>query len=391
MTVKLLFWICLGTIVYTYLGYTLLLWIAARIKRLSGKKDCPKKAGYEPPVTLIIPAYNEGHHVLQKISNSLDLDYPREKLTILWIMDGTTDDTSELLSRYPEIKVMNEKERKGKVHAMNRGMKVTTTPIVIFTDANTMLNSQAIREIVKCFEKEKTGCVTGEKRILAAGLQQASGAGEGLYWKYESLIKKLESETGSVVGAVGEIFALRSHLYEEVSEDTLLDDFTLSLSIIRRGYDVKYAPGAWGTESASPSVEEEMKRKIRIATGGLQSLTRMADLLNPFRFGWISFKYISHKVFRWTLIPFFIPVVFITNLAIVLSAYSSPVYNLLFILQLLFYLMVIAGKIFENIKTKAGFLFAPYYLFIMNYAIVKGIIRFMNGNYSVKWQKVKRT
>jgi cellulose synthase/poly-beta-1,6-N-acetylglucosamine synthase-like glycosyltransferase len=286
---------------------------------------------------------------------------------------------------------MHEHERKGKIHAMNRGIKATGTPIAIFTDANTMLNRQAIREIVQLFTLDKTGCVTGEKRISNSDMQKAAGAGEGLYWKYESLIKKLESETGSVVGAVGEIFAIRTELYEEVNEDTLLDDFTLSLDIIRRGYNVKYAPRAWGIETASLSVEEEMKRKVRIATGGLQSLTRLTDLLNPFKYGWLSVKYVSHKVLRWTLVPFCIPVVFFTNLALVLSSANSLAFELVFILQICFYILVIAGKILENVKTKAGFLFAPYYLFIMNYAIIKGVFRFLSGNYSVKWQKVRRT
>jgi cellulose synthase/poly-beta-1,6-N-acetylglucosamine synthase-like glycosyltransferase len=254
-----------------------------------------------------------------------------------------------------------------------------------------MLNRDAIREIIKPFADKKTGCVTGEKRIADTGMQKAVGAGEGLYWKYESMIKRLESETGSVVGAVGEIFAIRTDLYKEVSEDTLLDDFTLSLQVISQGYNIKYAPGAWGTETASLTVSEEIKRKIRIATGGMQSLTRMTELLNPFRYGIMAFKYISHKVLRWTLVPFSFPLVFILNLIIVLSSYSNLFYQLLFGLQCLFYLMVLAGRLLENVKTRAGVLFAPYYLFIMNYAVLYGFFRFLSGDYSVKWQKVKRT
>jgi cellulose synthase/poly-beta-1,6-N-acetylglucosamine synthase-like glycosyltransferase len=390
MIVKLIFWICLGIILYAYFGYTLLLLCIAGIRRIFGRSNEIYEY-HEPPVTLIIPAYNEERYVIEKIHNSLELDYPKGKLKIIWITDGTTDQTFELLRHYPEMIIMHEHDRKGKIHAMNRGIRATETPIVIFTDANTMLNRQAIREIVQLFVQDKTGCVTGEKRISNTDMQKAAGAGEGLYWRYESLIKRLESETGSVVGAVGEIFAIRTDLYEEVNEDTLLDDFALSLDIIRRGYDVKYAPRAWGTETASLSVEEEMKRKVRIAIGGLQSLTRMTDLLNPFKYGWLSVKYVSHKVLRWTLVPFCIPVVFFTNLALVLSSTYSQAFELIFILQICFYIMVIAGKILENVKTNAGFLFAPYYLFIMNFAIIKGIFRFFSGNYSVKWQKVKRT
>jgi cellulose synthase/poly-beta-1,6-N-acetylglucosamine synthase-like glycosyltransferase len=391
MIVKSLFWIFLIIILYTYVGYTLLLLIFSAFKKLFGKKGTDLPDRFEPDVTLMIPSYNEERFVIEKVNNSLKLNYPAEKLRIIWITDGTTDNTYDLLCRYPEISVMHEHERKGKIHAMNRGMKAVTSPIVVFTDANSMLNQDAIREIVKPFADERTGCVTGEKRIAASGRQKAVGAGEGLYWQYESHIKKLESETGSVVGAVGEIFAIRTSLYDEVSEDTLLDDFTLSLEMIRKGYDIKYAPKACGTETASLSVSEEIKRKIRIASGGMQSLTRMTDLLNPFKYGLLSFKYLSHKVFRWTLVPFAFPIIFILNLIILFSPYNTPLYVTLFCLQCIFYLLALAGRLMENVKTRLGLFFAPYYLFIMNYAVLLGLFRFFNGNYSVKWQKAKRT
>src|SRR5512133_1241854 len=390
MILKILFWLFFSIILYTYLGYTVILLITAAFRRIF-KQVKSSDSKDESEVTLLIPSYNQERFVIEKINNSLDLNYPVNKLKIIWVTDGTTDNTYDLLCRYPEIEVIQEKERKGKIHDMNRGMKAVKTRLVIFTDANTMLNRDAIREIIKPFADKKTGCVTGEKRIADTGMQKAVGAGEGLYWKYESMIKRLESETGSVVGAVGEIFAIRRDLYKEVSEDTLLDDFTLSLQVISQGYNIKYAPGAWGTETASLAVSEEIKRKIRIATGGMQSLTRMTELLNPFRYGIMAFKYISHKVLRWTLVPFSFPLVFILNLIIFLSSYSNLFYQLLFGLQCLFYLMALAGRLLENVKTRAGVLFAPYYLFIMNYAVLYGFFRFLSGDYSVKWQKVKRT
>lgn len=390
MIIKFLFWFFLGIILYTYFGYTMILLITAAARKIFSPEKKKPGETFEPEVTLLVPSYNEERFVIEKVNNSLDLDYPAGKLKIIWVTDGTTDNTYDLLCRYPEIEVMHERERRGKIHAMNRGMKAVKTGIVIFTDANTMLNREAVREIIRPFADSSTGCVTGEKRIGGSGLQKAAGAGEGLYWKYESMIKRLESETGSVVGAVGEIFAIRTNLYEDVSEDTLLDDFTLSLQVIRKGYSIKYAPGAYGTETASLSVSEEVKRKVRIATGGMQSLTRMTELLNPFRYGMMALKYISHKVLRWTLVPFSFPIVFILNLIIVLSSYSNPFYNILFGLQCAFYLVALTGRLAENVRTRAGFLFAPYYLFIMNYAVISGFFRFLSGNYSVKWQKVKR-
>ncbi len=391
MILKLLFWFFLSIILYTYLGYTLILMVASLFQRITRRKRDQSAVVFEPEVTLLVPSYNEEGYVIAKVNNCLTLRYPPEKLKIIWITDGTTDNTADLLCRYPEISVMHQHERKGKIHAMNRGIKAVKTPFVVFTDANSMLNPEAMYEILRPFADPSVGCVTGEKRIAASCKQQAVSAGEGLYWQYESKIKKLESETGSVVGAVGEIFAIRTELYDEVSEDTLLDDFTLSLQMIRKGYSIKYAPRACGTETASLSISEEIKRKTRIASGGMQSLARMSDLLNPFKYGALSFKYISHKVFRWTVVPFAFPVVFILNLLIVLSSFSSPLYITLFILQCLFYALALAGWQLENVKTKQGFFFAPYYLFIMNYAVLTGFFRYFTGNYSVKWQKVKRS
>jgi cellulose synthase/poly-beta-1,6-N-acetylglucosamine synthase-like glycosyltransferase len=391
MILKILFWLFLGIMVYAYFGYTLILLILAGLNRLFQVHKTIKSDTYLPEVTLFIPAYNEGPFVLQKVNNSMELDYPKEKLKIIWITDGTTDNTYDLLCRYPEIEVMHERERKGKIHAMNRGMKAVNTPIVVFTDANTMLNKEAISEIIRLFADPKTGCVTGEKRILGSARQKAVGAGEGLYWQYESLIKRLESETGSVMGAVGEIFAIRSELYQEVKEDTLLDDFTISLKIVQQGYTIKYAPYAIGSETASYSIAEEIKRKIRIAIGGLQALTRITGLLNPFNYGLLSVKYFSHKVIRWTLVPFSFPFTFLLNLIILFTPASSELYEILFLLQCLFYILVMAGAIMHNVKVSIRALFAPYYLFIMNYAILKGFIRFLFGNYSVKWQKAKRS
>ncbi|HLO60363.1 MAG TPA: glycosyltransferase family 2 protein [Bacteroidales bacterium] len=390
MILKVLFWFFLGIVIYTYAGYTLLLLIASGLRRLFTAWNTTDETRAEPAVSLLIPSYNEERYVIEKVNNSLELNYPADKLKIIWITDGTNDNTYELLCRYPQMVIMHQHERRGKIHAMNRGVKSVSTPVVIFTDANTMLNPEAIREIIKPFSDPATGCVTGEKRIADKGLQKAAGAGEGLYWRYESFIKKLESDTGSVMGAVGEIFAIRTELYDEVKEDTILDDFTLSLQVLQKGYHIRYAPGAWGTETASLTVSEEMKRKVRIASGGMQSLLRMGELLNPFKYGMTSFKYISHKVLRWTLVPFSFPVIFLLNLAIVLIG-KSPVYEAMLGLQCLFYVLALAGKLMENVRTRLGFLFAPYYLLIMNYAVLTGFFKFLRGDYSVKWQKVKRT
>jgi cellulose synthase/poly-beta-1,6-N-acetylglucosamine synthase-like glycosyltransferase len=391
MMLKTVFWVALGTVLYAYVGYTLLIAVAAIIRRSKSREENEASA-FMPPVTLLIPAYNEAGSVEEKMINSLALDYPNEKLSIVWVTDGSDDETLTLLNRYRNVTVYHETARNGKIHAMNRGIKLVSTPFVVFTDANTMLNKDAIREMMKYFADEKVGCVAGEKRIEDYNLEKAVEAGEGLYWRYESLIKRLESEYGSAVGAVGELFAIRTELYDEVQEDTILDDFVISLQIASKGYAIKYAPAAWGTETASISVQEELKRKIRIACGGWQTLFRMPGLLNIFSHGFLSLKYFSHKVLRWTLVPWAFIIAFILNI-ILLHGHSllSDIYGYLFLLQLIFYAAVLIGALFHNTRIRIKFLFAPYYLFVMNYAIVAGMFRYLSGNYTVKWEKAKRS
>ena len=204
---------------------------------------------------MLVPAYNEKKCIENKIKNSLDLDYPNDKLKLVWVTDGSNDGTPEELRKYNNVTALHEKVRKGKINAMNRAIKFIKTPIIVFSDANTKLNKNSIKEIVEIFMDKSIGCVAGEKRIALSKREKAVSAGEGIYWQYESIIKTLESELNSVMGAVGELFAVRSELYDDVKEDTILDDFIISLKIVKKGYKIKYAPNAYACESASLSIK----------------------------------------------------------------------------------------------------------------------------------------
>jgi cellulose synthase/poly-beta-1,6-N-acetylglucosamine synthase-like glycosyltransferase len=391
--IKILFWILVFIVFYSYLGYGILLFVIIRIKRLiAGKTKSISEPLFEPEVTLFVAAYNEKDSVKAKVQNSKELDYPKEKMQQIWITDGSTDGTPEMLAIYPEIQVYHKPERGGKIGAMNRGMQFVKTPIVIFSDGNTMLGKDSVREIVKLFQNPMTGCVSGEKRILTDEKETAAGAGEGIYWKYESLLKKWDAELFSVVGAAGELFAIRTELYQEVEPDTLLDDFIISLRIAKKGYTIQYNPNAYAIETASANVKEELKRKIRIAAGGIQSIIRLKELLNPFRYGVLSFQYISHRVLRWSLAPVALPFIFMINMIIAINQgiFSLNLYSILFDLQVLFYIMALGGWYFENQKIKIKIFFIPYYFFIMNFAVYLGFIRYLKGSQSVNWERAKR-
>lgn len=393
MILKLLFWALLFILFYTYLGYAMLLFLLVQIKKIFSPRKSVTVPEYEPEVCLFVTAYNEKDYIERKVKNSLELDYPREKIQYVWVTDGSSDGTPDLLQKYKNQEVYHLPERRGKMHAMNRGMQFVEASIVIFSDTNTLLNKKAVREMVACFSDPQTGCVAGEKRIVEKEADVAAAAGEGFYWKFESAVKKLDAELNSAVGAVGELFAIRRELFEEVEPDTILDDFIISLRIAQKGYRIAYAPGAYAEEAASVSVKEELKRKIRIAAGGIQTLFRLKKLLNPLKFGVLSWQYFSHKVLRWTLAPFALFLLFFINLTMVweAGAWSSPsFYTFFFYFQAAGYFLALVGWYLENRRMRFKLLFIPYYFVSINYAVIRGIFRYFRGAQPASWEKSKR-
>jgi cellulose synthase/poly-beta-1,6-N-acetylglucosamine synthase-like glycosyltransferase len=390
---QLLFWFLVCIVIYTYVGYGILLYAMVKIKRIfTTHRNSQLNALYEPDVTLFIAAYNEKDYVQQKMNNSLALDYPKDKLHIVWVTDGSDDGTPGLLQKYDNVTVHHLPERNGKISAMNRGIKFVDTPLVVFSDANTLLGIESIRRIVHLFSNPTVGCVSGEKRIIDKESDVASGAGEGLYWKYESALKKWDAELYSVVGAAGELFAIRTELYREVEKDTLLDDFIISLRVAQDGYTIQYDPEAYAIETASANVKEELKRKVRISAGGIQSVVRLRSLLNMFKYGTLSFQYISHRVLRWTLTPLclllLIPIGY--TLAYNEGLFSAGMYSILFWMQIVFYVAALTGWFLENRSTSIKVLFVPYYFFIMNLSVFLGFVRYIKKSQSVNWERAKR-
>jgi len=338
-------------------------------------------------------AYNEADWIEQKIANSLELDYPRDRIRFCFVTDGSDDATPDLVRRYPfaadvRWELLHQPERRGKIAAFQRAMEHIQSPLVISTDANTLVNTAAVRNMVRHFADLKVGAVAGEKRIFLGEKDDASSAGEGIYWRYESSLKKWDAELWTVVGAAGELFAFRREAYEHVPTDTIVEDFYLTMRIAQKGWRVQYAPDAYAVETSSASVQEELKRKIRISAGGLQAVWRLAPLLNFFRYGVLTFQYLSHRVLRWTVAPLFLPILLIVN--IVLAWQGNRFYQLILIAQLGFYAAALAGYLLEQRKLKMKVFFVPYYFCVMNYAQYAGFRRFIRGSQSVLWERAKR-
>ncbi|WP_353139049.1 glycosyltransferase family 2 protein [Pseudopedobacter sp.] len=384
------FWICIFIIFYSFIGYGLLLFTLVRLKSVFSKKKIFDPHSPLPSVTLLIAAYNEEDFIEEKIKNCLELNYDKDKLQVLFITDGSSDATPEIIAKDHEVDLLHEDNRAGKMAAIKRAIPFIKSEIIVFTDANTYLNKNAIINLVKHYQNPKVGAVAGEKRIQIDEKADASSAGEGFYWKYESKLKKWDYELYSNVAAAGELFSIRKELYQPVESDTIIDDHMIAMRIAEKGHIIAYEAGAYALETASENSAEELKRKIRISAGGIQSIFRLKKAANPFRNPILTFQYISHKVLRWAVTPSLMVLAFALNIAIVINYPELKFYGIILTLQIVFYLAALFGWFLEKKKIKMKIFFIPYYFCLMNYAALAGTIRYFKGQQSAAWEKSKR-
>ncbi len=393
MTLKILFWATLLIVFYTYLGYGILLYMLIRLKRLFA--GAPRRAVVPadeqlPTITLLICAYNEENVVAEKMANTLAIDYPRDKFRIMWVTDGSTDRTNELLAAYPQVDVVFSPERRGKSAALQHGLQELRTRYVAFTDANTMINPGALKEIARLFTDPTIGCVSGEKRVVARQAGQMAAEGEGLYWRYESTLKRWDSELYSAMGAAGELYAIDPTLVRQVPHHALLDDFMMSMNIVVDGKRIAYTPDAYAQEYGSANIFEESKRKRRIAAGGLQSIWWLRTLLNPFHHPLVTFQYVSHRVLRWSVTPVAMAILLVVN--VLLSALRAGVFfDATLIAQALFYFAAFLGWLLSRRGIRNKLLYTAYYFVFMNINVFRGMAYLCEHKNNGAWEKAKRS
>ena len=391
-SVKLIFWICLFLVFYTYIGYGLLLYVLLLLKRTFGRKPPVLTLPADdqlPAVTLMICAFNEEEVIKEKMENIRQIDYPRDKFCVMWVTDGSTDRSNQLLSAYDDVTLVFSPERRGKAAAMQHGLQENKAEFVVFTDANTMLNTNSIREIVRLFMDERVGCVSGEKRVAARADGEVAAEGEGLYWRYESTLKRWDSELYSAMGAAGELFAVRMSHYWAAPSNALLDDFMISMLMVEDGHRIAYTSEAYAVEYGSANMHEESKRKRRIAAGGLQSIWWLRSLMNPLKYPVASFLFVSHRVLRWSVTPFAMLALIPLNVALILMG-CGTVYTVIGVLQALFYAAAAMGWLLDKIGRKSKLLYVPYYFMFMNVNVFRGISYLTTHHTSGTWEKAKR-
>jgi cellulose synthase/poly-beta-1,6-N-acetylglucosamine synthase-like glycosyltransferase len=376
---EIVFWFFIFLILYCYFGYPLILFILGIFFR---KK--PKKEEIFPTVSLIIPVYNEEKVIQKKIENSLELDYPKEKLEII-VASESNDRTNEIVKNYEKngVKLFAYSGREGKQYTIYRTIPHCKGEIIVLTDANGIFEKDALIKLVRNFVDKRIGCVSGLLKYVNV-LNNSFGESEGIYWKYETLIKKLESNLFSLLGANGSIYALRKELYQPISPYRG-DDFDLPIKVILQGYGVILEPEAISKEEIYLTSLANFKRKIVIAgwhfRGTLILLKEGIKKFKPI----LCFELISHKILRW-LTGYFLIFIFLTNLLLL----KKPFYFLLFILQIIFYSLAILGYLNEKrgrISNKLINLI--YYSFVVNLATAIGVILGIFGLQKPTWEKVR--
>lgn len=379
---EVIFWLLAAVVVYVYAGYPLLLVVLSGL----GARRPVRKADTEPSVTLIVSAFNEASVIADKIRNSLALDYPREKIEIVVISDASDDGTDEIVGQFAAqgVRLLRMNDRGGKTLGLNAGVRSAKGDIVVFSDANAMYLPDAIRKMTRNFADPAVGAVVGESTYADAegGAQQS----ESLYWRYETGIKRLETQIGSTVGGDGAIYAIRRSLYRDMRADAL-SDFVNPMQIVMAGYRCIYEPEAQSVEEAAEGFDKEFRRKVRIVNRAWRATWTLPALLNPLRFGWFSLELFSHKLLRW-LMPLFLIAVLLLN---VLLVERAPLYSWLLVLQLVFYALALAGYLTRGRPTQPRLIYVPYYFCLVNIASARGIIEAYRGRTYTTWSTPRAT
>jgi biofilm PGA synthesis N-glycosyltransferase PgaC len=375
---KLLFFIVLGCIIYSYAGYPLVLLLMGIFRR---RKKEQSELQY-PSVALIISAYNEERVIREKIKNSLKLDYPRDRLRIIVAGDGSIDATNEIVREFEGrgVQLRAFEKREGKSATLNRSVLGIEEEIIIFSDANSFYQEDALKKLVRGFTDHHVGCVVG--RLIYIDNLSYVGRGEGIYWRYESYLNKLESRLGSVLVATGTIFAIRRELFRPVMQD-VANDFQLPAEVAMQGYSIVYEPEAIAYEQSTYLCNEEFSRKRRIIVRGLTGYRR---LRNNFGGAFRTFQFISRKLLRWWIGPM-LPLLYLSNIALL----GETPFFVIFLMQTLFYLLAAVGAMLRRGVVRSRLFLVPFYFVIVNIAAFAAIVTYFAGHRLSSWEKAETT
>jgi cellulose synthase/poly-beta-1,6-N-acetylglucosamine synthase-like glycosyltransferase len=373
------FWLSVGCLVYTYVGFPLLVAAVGSLRRRG-----VRAAAVTPRASLIIAAYNEEAIIADRLENALALDYPADRLQILVAADGCTDATPAIVDRYRGRGVgLLSLPRQGKIRALNAAVARASGDILVFSDANTMCEPQALRALARNFADPAVGGVAGHTTYRVEDAGESSARGERLYWDYDPWPTRLESRTGSIVSAHGGLYAIRRTLFRPVADSAVTDDFAISTEVVEQGYRLVFEPDARATEFAVPETGREFQRRVRLMTRGLRGVVLRRRLLNPLRFGFYAVVLASHKVVR-RLAP--IPLVALAASGASLAP-SHAFYLAAAAAQAGFYALAALGYLLRRTSPgRAKFVYVPFYYCMANAACAVAIVQVLRGSRIELWQ-----
>jgi len=377
---EIFFWLAVGLIFFTYVGYSLVILVMSRMFH-----SPVLRAPIEPRVTYLITAYNEEKNIASKLEQTLSLDYPREKLEIIVASDGSTDHTDEIVAQFSDrgVRLIRVEGRVGKTATQNQAVSQANGEIVIFSDATTRYEHSAIRNIVRNYADPSVGAVSGRYEYFNP-TGAAIGTGSILFWKYENLIKTLQTRIKTITGCCGCIYSVRREAYASLPAD-IISDLVEPLKVLEKGYRIVFEPEAVAFEETTEKTREEFNMRVRVITRGMRGLLYMKSLFNPMRYGFVAFQLFSHKVLRW-FIPFFMVVALISNLFLA----DMSFYRMTLLLQLAFYFFAASGLAAEKFGIQVRLLSVPLYFMTVNMASVVAMHRVWKGHKAVTWETVRK-
>jgi len=364
------------------MGYVIVIVLISRIIRNPVKRE----DSYEPFITFLITAYNEEKDIGRKLENTLQLDYPKDKMEILVASDGSTDRTDQIVSKYsamfPNVRLLRVEGRVGKTETQNKAVKAAKGEVIIFSDATTEYDRNALRKIVRNYADPNVGAVSGRYNYVNRKGSQV-GIATVLFWKYENFIKSLQTQIKTITGCCGCIYSVRKSLYEPLRRD-IISDLVEPLKILKKGYRIVFEPEAFAYETTTEKSSEEFRMRVRVITRGINGMLHMKPLFNPIYYPFISFQLISHKVLRW-LIPAFVVILFFANIFL----FDQWFYKVTFVLQSLFFTLAFLGWIADLFGKKIKIFSIPLYFCLVNIASLVSIYNILRGEKKVVWETIR--
>ncbi|CAN5305611.1 glycosyltransferase family 2 protein [soil metagenome] len=379
---QIIFWISVATLFYVYVGYPLLVWMIGEIFPLEIRKD-----DFAPFVTILITAYNEEKAIRAKLENTLQIDYPKERLEILVASDGSTDKTDEIVREFADkgVKLFRQEGRMGKTFTQNKAVEQSKGEIILFSDATTNYEKDVLQIILPNFADEKIGCVAG-RLVYVDESKSGVGTGARKYWNYETFLKKSESRACSLIGASGCLYAVRKSAYQPMYAEAC-SDFLICTVVFRQGLRSVYEPNAVCTEETNRHTKKEFQMRVRVISQTFTDLWRNREMLNPFRSGFYAVELISHKLLRYA-VPFLLLLILLSS---AIAAFHSNLFAGFFVLQALFYAMAFVAWMAEKSGKSPGILAIPLYFVLTNLASTIGFYKFLSGERYAQWEPIRET